>query len=38
MKKLWILILALLLLSGCAAEETFETVSDEYAVWMLPRL
>lgn len=32
MKKLWILILALLLLSGCAAEETFETVSDEYAV------
>ena len=29
MKKIWILVLALMLLCGCGAEETFETVGDE---------
>ena len=29
MRKLWWLLPVLLLLSGCAAEETFETVADE---------
>lgn len=29
MRKCWILLLAALLLSGCAAKETFETVADE---------
>lgn len=33
MKKIWILLLlALLLLSGCGAQETFEIVSDVYDV------
>ena len=31
MKKCWILIGVLLLLSGCGAQETLETVSDVYA-------
>lgn len=31
MKKCWLLILTALLLSGCAAEETFETVADDWA-------
>ena len=30
MKKIWLIILAALLLTGCAASETFETVRDEY--------
>ena len=29
MKKLWILVMMALLLCGCVAEETFETVGDE---------
>lgn len=29
MKKWWILVLFVLILSGCAAKETFETVDDE---------
>lgn len=29
MKKIWLLVAAVLLLSGCAAAETFETVSDD---------
>lgn len=29
MKKVWLLVFLALLLCGCAAEETFETVSDE---------
>lgn len=29
MKKFWIMVPLVLLLSGCAAEETFETVADE---------
>lgn len=29
MKKLWILMITALLLCGCGAEETFESVSDE---------
>ena len=29
MKKLWILVITALLLGGCGAEETFETVGDE---------
>jgi hypothetical protein len=29
MKKLWILVITALLLCGCGAEETFETVGDE---------
>lgn len=33
MKKCWLLILTALLLSGCAAEETFETVADD---WVAP--
>lgn len=31
MKKFWILLLVVLLLSGCRAQETFETVDDVYA-------
>lgn len=31
MKKCWIFVLLALLLSGCASEETFETVADEWA-------
>lgn len=31
MKKCWLLMLTALLLSGCAAEETFETVADDWA-------
>lgn len=30
MKKVWILILLALVLSGCSAEETFETIGDAY--------
>lgn len=30
MKKCWIIVIALLLLTGCGAQETFETVSDVY--------
>lgn len=30
MKKVWLIILAALMLSGCAASETFETVGDDY--------
>ena len=33
MKKCWLLILTALLLGGCAAEETFETVADD---WVAP--
>lgn len=33
MKKCWLLMLTALLLSGCAAEETFETVADD---WVAP--
>lgn len=29
MKKIWILLIMALLLTGCGAEETFETISDE---------
>lgn len=32
MKKCWIILLVALLLSGCGAQETFETVSDDYPV------
>lgn len=32
MKKIWILPVLALLLTGCGAQETFETVSDIYAV------
>ena len=31
MKKLWILLPMLLLMTGCAARETFETLADQYA-------
>ncbi len=31
MKKCWIAVLLALLLSGCAAQETFETISDDLA-------
>lgn len=39
MKKWIVCVLAALLLTGCAAEETFETVADEVmdAPWQLPR-
>jgi len=30
MKKLWVILLTALLLSGCGAEETMETVADVY--------
>lgn len=30
MKKCWIIVVALLLLSGCGAQETLETISDLY--------
>lgn len=30
MKKCWILLTLVLLLSGCSAQETFETVSDDF--------
>ena len=30
MKKVWAIILAALMLTGCAATETFETVGDDY--------
>lgn len=36
MKKLCILLLCILLLTGCAAEETFETVADVYGEQNLP--
>ena len=36
MKKLCILLLCVLLLTGCAAEETFETVADAYGEQNLP--
>lgn len=29
MKKWWLLLMICAMLSGCGAEETFETVSDE---------
>ena len=32
MKKLWILLLLVLLLSGCGAAETFENVEDVYSL------
>ncbi len=32
MKKIWILAVLALLLTGCGAQETFETISDVYAV------
>lgn len=32
MKKLWFLLFVVLLLTGCSAEETFETVNDALAV------
>lgn len=32
MKKVWLIVLAALMLSSCAAEETFETVGDDYGV------
>lgn len=32
MKKCWIIALALILLTGCGAQQTFETVTDDYAV------
>lgn len=31
MKKIWLCFLAVLLLAGCKAQETFETVNDVYA-------
>lgn len=33
MKKLWLVLLAALLLSGCGAQETMETIADE---WVIP--
>lgn len=32
MKKCWVILLMALLLSGCAAQETFETLSDDYDI------
>ena len=32
MKKCWIILFVALLLAGCGAQETFETVSDDYPV------
>ena len=31
MKKCWLVLALALLLTGCGAQETFETISDEYA-------
>lgn len=33
MKKMWLVLLAALLLSGCGAQETMETIADE---WVIP--
>lgn len=30
MKKVWLIILAALMLTGCASAETFETIGDDY--------
>lgn len=32
MKKCWLILIFALLLTGCSAQETFETISDIYAV------
>ena len=37
MKKLCVLLAAVLLLTGCAAEETFETIADVYGEQNLPQ-
>ena len=31
MRKVWLIIMAALVLTGCATSETFETVADDYA-------